>query len=152
MSLSDLVKASKNIQFGTLHIKPAFAFQDEDGALKMQFEADPNSALGYLYDNLCQMLGITWNYVSPSNQYGVHTNCAMHAAGDRASYGCGPDGAGSGGFCPQMTIAHSVGFQSEDQAYACMTKANQCIEYWRSMYPTGVAVGTNDFCPEGGWF
>ena len=54
------MKVSKNIQFGTLHIKPAFVFQDEDGALKIQFEADPNSALGYLYDNLCQMLGIAW--------------------------------------------------------------------------------------------
>merc|ERR1719296_98826 len=150
ISLSDLVKVAKSIQFGTLYIKPAFVFQDDDGALKVQFEADPNSALGYLYDNLCKTLGISWNYNSPSNDYGVYTNCAMHSAGDRAAYGCGPEGAGTGGFCPQMTIAYSVGFQSEDQAYEYMTKANQYVEYWRSMYPTGVAVGTNDFCYEGG--
>ena len=41
-------------------MKPAFAFQDEDGALKTQFEADPNSALGHLCDDSCQMLGIAW--------------------------------------------------------------------------------------------
>jgi hypothetical protein len=140
----------KNIKFGSLYIKPAFVFIDENGHLKMQFEADSNSALGYLYDNLCKELGISWNYNSPSNSYGIYTNCAMHAAGDRASYGCGPTGENSGGFCPQMTMAYSVKFQSEDAAAAYLQMANNYVDYWRSLYPSGAAVGTNYFCPNGG--
>lgn len=116
----------------------------------MQFEADSSSAMGYLYDNLCKQLGISWNYNSPSNKYGVYTNCAMHAAGDRASYGCGPDNKNTGGFCPQMTMAYSVKFRSEDSAAAYLQIANNYVDYWRSLYPTGVAVGTNQFCPNGG--
>ena len=150
MSLSNLVKVARSIEFGTLYIKPAFVFQDDDGALKLQFEADANSALAYLYDNLCKLIGIAWNYDKPYNDLGVYTNCAMHAAGDRAKYGCGPDNANSGGFCPQMTIAYSVGFQSEDHAAAYMDSANNYVDYWRSLYPNGVAVGTSNFCPEGG--
>ena len=68
-----------------------FVFQDDDGSIKLQFEADANSALGYLYSALCEMIGISWNYDSPYNDLGVYTNCAMHAAGDRAKYGCGPE-------------------------------------------------------------
>ena len=97
IALSDLIKVVKKIQFGNLYIKPAYVFVDDNGHLKMQFEADSTSALGYLYDSLCKELGITWNYNSPSNNYGLYTNCAMHAASDRASYGCGPDNANSGG-------------------------------------------------------
>lgn len=148
--MSDLIKVVKKIEFGTLYIKPAFLFQDEDGAVKLQFEADAYSALGYLYDNLCKMLGLSWNYDSPSNQYGLYTNCAMHAAGDRAQYGCGPDNANSGGFCPQMTIAYRVGFQSEDAAAAFLARGNNYVDYWRAKYPSGVAVGTKNFCPNGG--
>jgi hypothetical protein len=150
IALSDLIKVVKNIQFGNLYIKPAFVFVDDNGHLKLQFEADSNSAMGYLYDNLCKELGITWNYNSPSNNYGIYTNCAMHAAGDRASYGCGPDNSNSGGFCPQMTLAYSVKFQSDDYAAAYLQQANQYVDYWRSMYPTGVAVGTSSFCSSGG--
>lgn len=150
MSLSNLIKVVKNMQFGTLYIKPGFVFVDDNGHLKLQFEADSTSALGYLYDNLCQELGISWNYNSPSNNLGTYSNCAMHAAGDRASYGCGPENSNSGGFCPQMTIAYSVKFKSEDYAAAYLTKANNLVDYWRNMYPSGVAVGTNNFCPNGG--
>lgn len=148
--MSDIIKVVKNIQFGNLYIKPAFVFVDDNGHLKMQFEADSNSALGYLYDNLCKQLGISWNYNSPSNSYGVYTNCAMHAAGDRASYGCGPDNKNTGGFCPQMTMAYGVKFQSEDAAAEYLSNANGYVDYWRSKYPSGVAVGTDQFCPNGG--
>ena len=140
----------KNIKFGNLYIKPAFVFVDDNGHLKLQFEADPNSSLGYLYDSLCKELGISWNYKSPKNNYGIYTNCAMHAAGDRASYGCGPHGDNSGGFCPQMTIAYSVKFRSESAAASYLQIANNYVDYWRSLYPSGVAVGTDQFCPKGG--
>ena len=106
--MENLIKLGKKIDFGTLYIKPAFIFQDDDGSIKLQFEADANSALGYLYSSLCKMLGISWNYESPYNDLGLYTNCAMHAAGDRAKYGCGPENGNSGGFCPQMTVSHQV--------------------------------------------
>lgn len=150
MSLSDIIKIMKKINFGTLYIKPAFVFQDDDGSVKLQFEADSKSALAYLYDNLCKMIGISWNYESPQNDYGIYTQCAMHAAGDRATYGCGPDNAGSGGFCPQLTLAYRVNFQSEDHAAAYFARCNNYVDYWRNKYPSGVAVGTNKFCPTGG--
>jgi len=150
ISLSNLIKVARKIDFGTLYIKPAFVFQDDNGHLKLQFEADTSSALAYLYDSLSKELGIAWNYDTPYNKAGVYTNCAMHAAGDRAKYGCGPDGSGSGGFCPQMTIAYSVKFASENAAAAYFEMANNYVDYWRSLYPSGVAVGTNDFCQDGG--
>uniref|UniRef100_A0A7S2KSQ7 Uncharacterized protein n=1 Tax=Leptocylindrus danicus TaxID=163516 RepID=A0A7S2KSQ7_9STRA len=150
MALSDMIKVGKSIDFGKLYIKPSFLFVDDDGAVKLQFEADPNSALGYLYDNLCKMIGISWNYKNPSNDLGTYTSCAMHAAGDRATYGCGPENSGTGGFCPQMTLAYRVGFQSEEHAAAYLAAGNNYIDYWRSLYPNGVAVGASKFCPEGG--
>lgn len=150
ISLSNIIKIVKQIEFGTLYIKPAFLFQDEDGAVKLQFEADSSSALGYLYDNLCKMMGLSWNYDSPYNKYDVYTNCAMHAAGDRASYGCGPNNANSGGFCPQMTVGYSVAFQSEEAGADFFARGNNYVDYWRAKYPSGVAVGTNNFCPDGG--
>lgn len=150
ISLGDLIKIAKKLDFGTLYIKPAFVFIDEDGHAKLQFEADTTSALAYLYDSLCKELGITWNYDSPENSAGVYSNCAMHAAGDRAKYGCGPDGAGTGGFCPQMTLAYAPRFASEDYAAAYLDRCNNYIDYWRSLYPSGVAVGTSNFCPSGG--
>lgn len=150
MSLSNMIKVAKSIDFGTLYIKPAFVFVDGYGHVKLQFEMDPNSALGYLYDNLCKELGITWNYESPYNSYGVYTNCAMHAASDRASYGCGPEGSNSGGFCPQMTIAYGPRFFDEDSAAAYLERCNNYVDYWRSLYPSGVAVGTSKFCSDGG--
>ena len=145
-----MIKIAKKIDFGTLYIKPAFVFVDEDGHVKLQFEADITSALAYLYDSLCKELGITWNYDSPSNALGVYSNCAMHAAGDRAKYGCGPDGTGSGGFCPQMTLAYSPRFSSEDHAAAYLDRCNNYVDYWRKKYPSGVAVGTSKFCPSTG--
>lgn len=148
--MSDLIKVVKHMKFGTLYIKPAFVFVDDNGHVKLQFEADANSALGYLYDNLCKEIGISWNYNSPKNNYGLYTNCAMHAAGDRASYGCGPSNSNSGGFCPQMTIGYSVKFRSDDYAAAYLAKCNNYVNYWRSLYPTGVAVGSQNFCPNGG--
>jgi hypothetical protein len=150
ISLGDLIKVAKKLDFGTLYLKPGFLFVDSDGHLKLQFEADTSSALAYLYDSLCKQLGITWNYQSPSNEVGVYSNCAMHASGDRASYGCGPDGSGTGGFCPQMTLAYSPRFISEDYAATYLENANNYIDYWRSLYPSGVAVGTTNFCPSGG--
>ena len=150
MALENLIKVGKRIDFGTLYIKPAFVFIDDDGHIKLQFEMDPNSALAYLYDSLCKELGIAWNYDTPYNNQGVYTNCAMHAAGDRAKYGCGPDGSGVGGFCPQMTVAYSARFQGEEQAAAYLENCNNYVDYWRSMYPSGVAVGTTSFCPSGG--
>lgn len=141
-----MIKVLKTVQFGTLYIKPAFVFTDSNGHLKLQFEADPHSSMGYLYDNLCQMLGVKWNYVSPYNSHGLYTNCAMHAAGDRATYGCGPNGANSGGFCPQMTLAYSPRFRSQNDAASYITNANNYVDYWRSLYPYGVAVGTSTFC------
>jgi hypothetical protein len=150
MSLSDMIKVAKHIDFGTLYIKPAFVFVDSDGHVKLQFEADTSSALAYLYDSLCKELGISWNYDSPQNDYGVYTNCAMHAAGDRATYGCGPDGTNQGGFCPQMTLAYAPRFASEEAAAAYLERCNNYVDYWRSLYPSGVAVGTSKFCPNGG--
>lgn len=150
MSLENLIKIGKKINFGTLYIKPAFVFQDDDGSIKLQFEADANSALGYLYNALCQMIGIPWNYESPYNELGLYTNCAMHAAGDRAKYGCGPENGNSGGFCPQMTLAYRVKFQSQDHASAYISRCNNYVDYWRSLYPSGIAVGTSKFCQDGG--
>jgi len=150
ISLSNLIKVVKNLEFGALYIKPAFVFVDDDGSLKMQFEADSTSSMGYLYDTLCKELGISWNYNSPANDLGVYSNCAMHAAGDRATYGCGPENSNSGGFCPQMTLAYEIEFNSEDHAAAYLNIANNYVDYWRNMYPTGVAVGTDNFCPSGG--
>lgn len=74
----------------------------------------------------------------------------MHAAGDRASYGCGPDGTDQGGFCPQMTLAYSPRFASEQAAASYLDRCNNYVNYWRSLYPSGVAVGTSKFCPNGG--
>lgn len=150
IDVKDLIKVVETIDFGTLYIKPAFVFQDDDGSIKLQFEADASSALGYLYNSLCSMLGITWNYESPYNSLGLYSNCAMHAAGDRAKYGCGPDNANTGGFCPQMTLAYRVGFQSEEHAAAYLERSNNYVDYWRSLYPSGIAVGTSKFCPDGG--
>jgi len=150
MSLSDMIKVAKNIDFGKLYIKPAFVFVDDNGHIKLQFESDPYSALAYLYDALCKELGIAWNYDTPSNNLGIYTNCAMHAAGDRAIYGCGPDGENTGGFCPQMTLAHKARFQSEDHATSYLNMSNSYVDKWRAMYPSGVAVGSSKFCRDGG--
>jgi len=150
LSISNLIKIGKNIDFGQLYIKPAFVFIDDFGHLKLQFEADASSALGYLYDSLCKEIGIAWNYDTPYNDMGIYTNCAMHSAGDRAKYGCGPDNENTGGFCPQMTIAYSVRFQSEDHTAAYLANCNNYVDYWRSLYPSGVAVGSSNFCPDGG--
>ena len=150
ISLGDLIKIAKKIDFGTLYIKPAFVFVDSDGHVKLQFEVDTTSALAYLYDSLCKQLGISWNSYSPSNSLGVYSHCAMHSAGDRAAYGCGPEGTGSGGFCPQMTLAYSPRFASADLAAAYMYRCNNYVDYWRSLYPSGVAVGTSSFCSSGG--
>jgi len=75
----------------------------------------------------------------------------MHAAGDRAIYGCSPAASNarkqfSGGFCPQMTLAYSPKFSSEQAKAAYLTMANNYVDYWRSLYPSGVATGTNKFC------
>ena len=145
-----MIKVAQHLDFGTLYIKPAFVFVDSDGHVKLQFEVDTSSALAYLYDSLCKELGISWNYESPSNSFGIYTNCAMHAAGDRAAYGCGPDGTNQGGFCPQMTLAYSPRFASQDSAAAYLSRSNNYVDYWRSLYPSGVAVGTSKFCPSGG--
>lgn len=151
MSLSNMIKVLKKIKFGSLYIKPAFVFIDSNGHLKLQFEADESSALGYLYNNLCSSLGIKWNQRYPTNDYRLYTSCSMHAAGDRAVYGCSPASSNtkkqfSGGFCPQMTLAYSPKFSSEQAKVAYLTMANNYVDYWRSLYPSGVATGTNKFC------
>lgn len=145
-----MIKIAQNIDFGTLYIKPAFVFIDEDGHAKLQFEADTSSAMAYLYDTLAKEMGITWAYESPENSIGKYTKCSMHAAGDRASYGCGPDGTNQGGFCPQMTLAYAPRFNSEEAAAAYLDRCNNYVDYWRKIYPSGVAVGTSNFCPNGG--
>ena len=53
-----MIKVAQHIDFGTLYIKPAFVFVDQDGHVKLQFEVDTSSALAYLYDTLCKELGI----------------------------------------------------------------------------------------------
>jgi hypothetical protein len=150
ISLGDLIKVAKKLEFGTLYIKPAFVFVDSDGHVKLQFEVDTSSALAYLYDNLCKELGIAWNYNSPSNPVGVYSSCAMHSSGDRAAYGCGPEGTGTGGFCPQMTLAYRPKFMSEYHAAQYLDRCNNYVDYWRSLYPSGTAVGTSKFCSSGG--
>jgi hypothetical protein len=150
LSLSNMIKVLKQVEFGTLYIKPAFVYADDNNNLFLQFEADSSSALGYLYSNLCQQLGISWNYNSPSNKYGLYTSCSMHSAGDRANYGCGPDNANSGGFCPRMAIAYKAKFSSSNGAATYLTNANAYVDYWRKLYPSGVAVGTSSFCKTGG--
>jgi hypothetical protein len=151
MTLTNMIKIAQDIDFDPLYIKPAFVFQDSyDGHLKLQFEADPDSALGKLYDSLCKAFGIEWNGFSPYNRYGTYTKCAMHSAGDRAAYGCGPQNGNYGGFCPQMIIAYRPKFKSQDDGAAFIARCNNYIDYWRSLYPSGVAVGTTSFCPHGG--
>lgn len=145
-----MIKIAQKIDFGTLYIKPAFVFIDDDGHAKLQFEMDPNSALAYLYNSLCKEMGISWNYDEPYNQFGLYTNCAMHAAGDRAAYGCGPEGTNSGGFCPQMTLAYAPKFLSAESQVYYLARCNNYVDYWRSLYPSGVAVGTDSFCKDGG--
>lgn len=49
-----------------------------------------------------------------------------------------------------MTLAYAPKFGSEDQAAAYLSRCNTYVDYWRSLYPSGVAVGTNKFCPQGG--
>lgn len=155
MSLSNMIKVLKQIKFGALYIKPAFVFIDSNGHLKLQFEADESSALGYLYNNLCSSLGIKWNQRYPKNDYRLYTSCSMHAAGDRAVYGCGPGSSNArktftGGFCPQMTLAYSPKFSSQQAEEAYLTMANNYVDYWRRLYPSGVATGTNKFCSKSG--
>jgi hypothetical protein len=145
-----MIKIAQKLDFGTLYIKPAFVFIDGEGHAKLQFEMDPNSALAYLYNNLCKEMGISWNYDEPYNEFGLYTNCAMHAAGDRAAYGCGPEGSNSGGFCPQMTLAYAPKFNSAESAVYYLARCNNYVDYWRSLYPSGVAVGTDSFCKNGG--
>ena len=96
------------------------------------------------------MIGIAWNDEEPQNDQGLYTNCSMHVAGDRAKDGCGPGNDNSGGFCPQMTLAYRVEFQSEEHKAAYIDRCNNYVNYWRDIYPSGVAVGTDNFCPEGG--
>lgn len=49
-----------------------------------------------------------------------------------------------------MTLAYDVDFQSEDMGAAYLARGNSYVDYWRSLYPSGVAVGTTKFCPDGG--
>lgn len=49
-----------------------------------------------------------------------------------------------------MTIAYSPRFSSTDLAAAYLERCNSYVDYWRSLYPSGVAVGTSKFCPDGG--
>lgn len=49
-----------------------------------------------------------------------------------------------------MTLAYRVAFQSEDHAAAYLAHCNDYVDYWRSLYPSGVAVGTSKFCQDGG--
>jgi len=155
LAIGDLHKVLDTIKFASLYIKPAFVFIDDNGHLKLQFEADDNSAVGYLYNSLCKTLGIKWNNKSPTNNKGLYTNCAMHAAGDRASLGCGLSGGGSGGgsagaFCPQMYLAYNPKFKSKESSFAYLKMANTYVDYWRNLYPAGVATGTSKFCSKSG--
>jgi hypothetical protein len=45
-----------------------------------------------------------------------------------------------------MTIAYSPRFKSQEAAASYITAANNYVDYWRSLYPYGVAVGTDTFC------
>jgi hypothetical protein len=49
-----------------------------------------------------------------------------------------------------MTLAYSPRFASEEAAAAYLYRSNNYIDYWRTLYPSGVAVGTSKFCPNGG--
>jgi len=49
-----------------------------------------------------------------------------------------------------MTLAYSPRFSSEEYAAAYLDRCNNYVDYWRSLYPSGVAVGTTNFCPNGG--
>mmetsp|Transcript_64513 Transcript_64513/g.76390 ORF Transcript_64513/g.76390 Transcript_64513/m.76390 type:complete len:141 (+) Transcript_64513:134-556(+) len=135
-SLSQIIKVVKNIEFGTLYIKSAFVFVDDNDHLKLQFEADATSAFGYLYSTLCEQLGISWIYGSPDNSLGYYSNCSMHVAGDRATYGCGPEKENTGGFCPQMTIAYIVRFHGKEYVSNYLAEAKNYVDYWRSLYPS----------------
>jgi len=148
--LSSIIKITKQVDFGNLYIKPAFVFIDDYGHIRLQFEADADSALGYLYTNLCKMMGIPWNNAFPSNTIETYTHCSMHAANDNGNMGCGPGNKNTGGFCPQMVIAYSVRFQSDDLAAEYLAVCNTYVDYWRRIYPSGVAVGTSSFCKDGG--
>ncbi|KAL7535364.1 hypothetical protein ACHAWF_005147 [Thalassiosira exigua] len=148
--LESLVTVGRSIKFDTIFIKPAFVFIDEYGSIKLQFEADAKSALGNLYNKLCQRIGISWKGQISHNGLGHYTNCAMHSAGDRAKFGCGPENGKSGGFCPQMTLAYDVRFRSNEHAAAYIETSNNYVDYWRTLYPSGVAAGISDNCPEGG--
>lgn len=49
-----------------------------------------------------------------------------------------------------MTVAYAPRFFSEEHAAAYLDRCNNYVDYWRSLYPSGVAVGTTSFCPSGG--
>ena len=49
-----------------------------------------------------------------------------------------------------MTLAYAPRFNSEQAAAAYLDRCNNYVDYWRSLYPSGVAVGTSKFCPKGG--
>ena len=49
-----------------------------------------------------------------------------------------------------MTLAYRVGFQSDDHAVAYFDMVNSYVDFWRQKFPSGVAVGTSEFCPDGG--
>jgi len=49
-----------------------------------------------------------------------------------------------------MTLAYGPRFSSTDHAAAYLKRCNNYVDYWRSLYPSGVAVGTSNFCPQGG--
>lgn len=49
-----------------------------------------------------------------------------------------------------MTVAYSPRFFDEDSAAAYLDRCNNYVDYWRSLYPSGVAVGTSNFCSDGG--
>jgi hypothetical protein len=49
-----------------------------------------------------------------------------------------------------MTLAYSPKFNDGDSSTAYIARCNNYVDYWRSLYPSGVAVGTTTFCPNGG--
>lgn len=49
-----------------------------------------------------------------------------------------------------MTLAYAPKFIDGESSAAYLARSNAYVDYWRSLYPSGVAVGTKNFCKDGG--
>ena len=156
ISTKNLVAILSNLYFDPLYIKPAFVYVTSQGHVRLQFEADSTTALGALYDKLCSQLGVMDLQTGKTawNSEGAYTSCSFHLASDTAANGCSAKGYGSSSshFCPYMSLGYKMQFASNNAQSSFLYKVNAVVDKWRSKYPNGVLVGSDNFCPAGGCF